>query len=107
MLNETQLLKPQVQIDVARDVSVAVLSKTISVIFRKEARVVVDGALKNEIRTAKEPVRALQLTTGLALGAALDHKDGFVGCMRALLLNGRPIDLSSYARRGESCYRPL
>ncbi|KOB71646.1 Uncharacterized protein OBRU01_10999, partial [Operophtera brumata] len=42
----------------------------------KEARVVVDGALKNEIRTGKEPVRALHLTTGLALGAALDRKDG-------------------------------
>ncbi|CAB3222790.1 unnamed protein product [Arctia plantaginis] len=67
---------------------------------RKEACVVVDGALKNEIRTAKEPVRALHLTTGLALGGALDHKDGFVGCMRALLLNGLPVDLRHYARRG-------
>ncbi|XP_063893286.1 neurexin-4 isoform X2 [Helicoverpa armigera] len=67
---------------------------------RKEARVVVDGALKNEIRTAKEPVRALHLTTGLVLGAALDRKDGFVGCVRALLLNGRPVDLRSYAQRG-------
>ncbi|CAK1598381.1 unnamed protein product [Parnassius mnemosyne] len=67
---------------------------------RKEARVVVDGALKNEIRTAAEPVRALQLTTALALGAALDRADGFVGCVRALLLNGRPVDLRAYVRRG-------
>ncbi|XP_052755482.1 neurexin-4 isoform X2 [Galleria mellonella] len=67
---------------------------------RKEARVVVDGALKNEIRTAKEPIRALQLTTALVLGASLDRKDGFVGCMRALLLNGRPQDLRAHARRG-------
>ncbi|XP_046963642.1 neurexin-4 isoform X2 [Vanessa cardui] len=67
---------------------------------RKEARVVVDGALKNEIRTAKEPVRALQLSTALALGAALDRKDGFVGCVRALLLNGRAVDLRRHARRG-------
>ncbi|XP_013164723.1 PREDICTED: neurexin-4 isoform X1 [Papilio xuthus] len=67
---------------------------------RKEARVVVDGALKNEIRTAKEPVRALHLTTALALGASLERTDGFVGCVRALLLNGRPVDLVSYARRG-------
>ncbi|CAG9559489.1 unnamed protein product [Danaus chrysippus] len=67
---------------------------------RKEARVVVDGALKNEIRTAKEPVRALQLATPLVLGASLDRKDGFVGCMRALLLNGRPVDLRGHARRG-------
>ncbi|KPJ11812.1 Neurexin-4 [Papilio machaon] len=67
---------------------------------RKEARVVVDGALKNEIRTAKEPVRALHLTTALALGASLERTDGFVGCVRALLLNGRPVDLLTYARRG-------
>ncbi|CAH2071974.1 unnamed protein product, partial [Iphiclides podalirius] len=67
---------------------------------RKEARVVVDGALKNEIRTAKEPVRALQLSTALALGAALDRGDGFVGCVRALLLSGRAVDLRAYARRG-------
>ncbi|XP_072939887.1 neurexin-4 [Epargyreus clarus] len=67
---------------------------------RKEARLVVDGALKSEIRTAKDPVRALHLTTGLALGASLDRKDGFVGCMRALLQNGIPVDLRSYAKRG-------
>ncbi|XP_041970280.1 neurexin-4 isoform X2 [Aricia agestis] len=67
---------------------------------RKEARLIVDGALKNEIRTAKEPARALQLTTALALGAALDRSDGFVGCIRALLLNGRPVDLRDLARRG-------
>lgn len=62
----------------------------------------VDGALKNEIRTAKEPLRALQLTSGLVLGAALDHKDGFVGCMRALLLNGKAVDLRAHARRGKA-----
>ncbi|KAL0832456.1 hypothetical protein ABMA28_000688 [Loxostege sticticalis] len=67
---------------------------------RKEARVVVDGALKNEIRTPADPARALHLTTALVLGAALDRSDGFVGCLRALLLNGRPVDLVSHARRG-------
>ncbi|XP_053603353.1 neurexin-4 isoform X1 [Plodia interpunctella] len=67
---------------------------------RKEARVVVDGALKNEIRLAREPERALRLLAPLALGAALDRSDGFVGCMRALLLNGQAVDLREYARRG-------
>ncbi|XP_060801715.1 neurexin-4 [Amyelois transitella] len=67
---------------------------------RKEARVVVDGALKNEIRTARAPVRALQLQAPLVLGAALDRSDGFVGCLRALLLNGRAADLRGLARRG-------
>ncbi|XP_028165435.1 neurexin-4 [Ostrinia furnacalis] len=67
---------------------------------RKEARVVVDGALKNEIRAPADPARALRLTTALVLGAALDRSGGFVGCMRALLLNGRPVDLAAHARRG-------
>ncbi|GBP09577.1 Neurexin-4 [Eumeta japonica] len=71
---------------------------------RKEARLVVDGALKNEIRTSKDPIRALQINSDLILGAAILDKeqstsDGFLGCMRALLLNGRPIDLRAYARR--------
>lgn len=68
---------------------------------------VVDGALKNEIRTAKEPVRALQLATPLVLGASLDRKDGFVGCMRALLLNGRPVDLRGHARRGATSLQTI
>ncbi|KAG7307721.1 hypothetical protein JYU34_006292, partial [Plutella xylostella] len=64
---------------------------------RKEARVVVDGALKNEIRTGRSAARALRLSSNLVLGAAADRKDGFVGCVRALLLNGRPVSLSQYA----------
>ncbi|XP_004931219.1 neurexin-4 isoform X1 [Bombyx mandarina] len=67
---------------------------------RKEARLVVDGALKNEIRTVGGTARALQLSTGLALGAALDRSDGLVGCLRALLLNGRPVHLAPLARTG-------
>ncbi|CAH0407172.1 unnamed protein product [Chilo suppressalis] len=67
---------------------------------RKEARVVVDGALKSEIRAPSEPARALHLTTALVVGAALDRSDGFVGCIRALLLNGRPVRLRALASRG-------
>lgn len=36
----------------------------------------------------------------MVIGATIDYRDGFVGCMRALLLNGQLIDLKSYARRG-------
>ncbi|XP_033339316.1 neurexin-4 isoform X1 [Megalopta genalis] len=66
---------------------------------RKEARIVVDGALKNEVREPPGPVRALHLTSDLVVGATTDFRDGYVGCIRALLLNGQLQDLRSYARQ--------
>jgi hypothetical protein len=33
-------------------------------------------------------------------GSTVDYRDGFVGCIRALLLSGQLIDLRSYANRG-------
>jgi len=67
---------------------------------RKEARIVIDGALKNEVREPLGPVRALHLTSDFVVGATTDYRDGFVGCIRSLLLNGQLQDLRSYARRG-------
>ncbi|XP_031832226.1 neurexin-4 isoform X3 [Nomia melanderi] len=67
---------------------------------RKEARIVVDGALKNEVREPPGPVRALHLTSDLVVGATTDYRDGYVGCIRALLLNGQLQDLRSFARQG-------
>ncbi|XP_047345060.1 neurexin-4 isoform X2 [Vespa velutina] len=67
---------------------------------RKEARIIIDGALKNEVREPPGPVRALHLTSDLVIGATVDYRDGFVGCVRALLLNGQLQDIRSYARRG-------
>ncbi|XP_077286493.1 neurexin-4 isoform X2 [Arctopsyche grandis] len=67
---------------------------------RKEARIVVDGSDKSEVREPPGPVRALQLNSPFVLGASVDYRDGFVGCIRALLLNGRPQDLRGYAERG-------
>lgn len=67
---------------------------------RKEARLVVDGALRAEVREPAGPVRALYLTSKLVIGATTDYRDGYVGCIRALLLNGRLTDLKSYAQRG-------
>lgn len=60
----------------------------------------VDGALKAEVREPLGPVRAIYLTTDLVIGATVDFHDGFVGCIRALLLNGIMVDLKSYANRG-------
>ncbi|KAF4517229.1 hypothetical protein B566_EDAN005283 [Ephemera danica] len=67
---------------------------------RKEARIVVDGALKAMVREPAGPVRALHLTSELVIGASVDYRDGYVGCIRALLLNGDMVDLRSYAERG-------
>lgn len=67
---------------------------------RKEAMLVIDGALKAEVRPPAGPVRALYLTSPLVIGASADYTDGFTGCIRALLLNGQLVDLRRYARRG-------
>ncbi|XP_018318496.1 neurexin-4 isoform X1 [Agrilus planipennis] len=66
---------------------------------RKGARLVVDGALKSEVREPPGPIRALHLTSPLVVGATVDYRDGFTGCIRSLLLNGNLVDLRSYARR--------
>ncbi|XP_055708283.1 neurexin-4 isoform X1 [Phlebotomus papatasi] len=67
---------------------------------RKEARLVVDGALKAEVREPPGPVRAIYLTSELVIGASYDYRDGYVGCIRALLLNGELVDLKYHARNG-------
>lgn len=67
---------------------------------RKEARIVIDGALKNQIREPPGPVRALHLTSDFVVGGTTQYRDGFVGCIRGLLLNGQLQDLRQYARRG-------
>lgn len=67
---------------------------------RKGARLVVDGALKSEVSEPPGPVRALHLTSSLVLGASVNYRDGFTGCIRAFLLNGQLVDLRSYARLG-------
>ncbi|XP_050293158.1 neurexin-4 isoform X2 [Anthonomus grandis grandis] len=67
---------------------------------RKEAMVVVDGSQKAQIREPPGPVRAIHLTSALVIGASTDYRDGYTGCMRALLINGKHVDLREYARRG-------
>lgn len=67
---------------------------------RKGARLVVDGALKSEVAEPPGPVRALYLTSNLVLGASVEYRDGYTGCIRAFLLNGQHIDLRKYARYG-------
>ena len=67
--------------------------------------VVVDGARKGQFKEPRGPVRPMLLDSGLFIGATRDFSDGFVGCMRALVLNGVNIDLQGEAvktdKRGE------
>jgi len=60
---------------------------------RKEAMVVIDGAQKTHLPEPVGPVRPFKLTSSLYVGATKEWTDGFVGCMRALVLNGVPVDL--------------
>ena len=67
---------------------------------RKEAMVVVDGARKGQVKEPRGPVRPMLLNADLYVGAKGDLTDGFVGCMRALVLNGVVVDLLGEARKG-------
>ncbi|XP_067118994.1 neurexin-4 isoform X3 [Centruroides vittatus] len=75
-----------------------------SVLFernRKEAKLILDG---NIVGTAKElvhPVRAFHFTSNLVIGASIDYREGYVGCIRAFMLNGKMVDLLSIAERGQ------
>lgn len=64
---------------------------------RIEARLIIDGALKSQIREPPGPIRAMHLTSPLVIGASVDLRDGFVGCMRGLMVNGRHLDMRAAA----------
>ena len=66
---------------------------------RKEAMVVVDGARKGQVEEPRGPVRPMLLDSGLFIGATQDFSDGYVGCMRALVLNGVIVDLVGEATK--------
>jgi len=62
---------------------------------RKEAVVIIDGAQKTQVPEQHGPVRPFKLTSPLYVGATnQEGDDGYVGCMRALVLNGVPVDLA-------------
>ena len=60
---------------------------------RKEAMVVIDGARKVTFDEPIGPVRPFKLTSKLYVGATKEYTDGYVGCLRALVLNGVAVDL--------------
>uniref|UniRef100_T1JED8 Neurexin-4 n=1 Tax=Strigamia maritima TaxID=126957 RepID=T1JED8_STRMM len=64
---------------------------------RKEARILVDGSHERVAPEPLGPIRAIHLTSNLVVGATVDYREGYVGCMRSLLLNGQPVPLQTYA----------
>ena len=64
---------------------------------KKEARLIIDNKLTAETRQSAGPIRAIQLTSNLVIGATVDYREGFVGCVRSFLLNGYFIDLYAMA----------
>lgn len=60
---------------------------------RKEARIVLDGTHTAQVKESTGPIRQPVLTSNLFVGARTDYKEGFLGCLRSLVLNGSPADL--------------
>ncbi|CAG7823734.1 unnamed protein product [Allacma fusca] len=62
---------------------------------RKQARLVVDGAFTSSVVQPPGQVRAIELDNkkGLYLGATVERRSGYVGCIRALTVNGIMMDI--------------
>lgn len=64
---------------------------------RKQAHIVVDGSESVTMDEKPERVHPLHLPGNLVIGASVDYKDGYVGCLRAFMLNGEPVHLRERA----------
>lgn len=67
---------------------------------KKEARLVVDGQISTNMATRLTSSRGLPISSHLFVGATEDYKEGYVGCMRSLLINGQFIDIYKFAKAG-------
>ncbi|XP_077561755.1 neurexin-4 [Haemaphysalis longicornis] len=64
---------------------------------RKQARIVVDGSQSGEADEKPDRAHALHLPGSLVIGASVDYREGFVGCLRAFMVNGQPLHLRERA----------
>lgn len=69
---------------------------------KKEAKLVVDGQISTNVATrpamtSRSPTTS---TLHLSVGANEDFREGYVGCMRSLLINGQSMDIYKVAREG-------
>ena len=65
---------------------------------KKEARLVIDGKFASDVKTLNGQIRPFHLTSRIVIGATIDEREGYVGCLRSLMLNGNFVDLMGMAR---------
>lgn len=65
---------------------------------KKEARLVIDGKFSSDVKTLNSQVRPFHLTSRIVIGATVEEREGYVGCLRSLMLNGYFIDLAGMTR---------
>ncbi|XP_077562940.1 neurexin-4-like isoform X2 [Haemaphysalis longicornis] len=63
----------------------------------KQAHIIVDGGDSATMNEPPDRVQALHLPESLVIGASVDRKDGYVGCLRAFMVNGEPLRLREWA----------
>uniref|UniRef100_A0A6G1SLQ2 Neurexin-4 n=2 Tax=Aceria tosichella TaxID=561515 RepID=A0A6G1SLQ2_9ACAR len=68
---------------------------------KKEAKLVVDGQISSNVASRHTAGRSSSTTIHLFVGATEDFKEGYVGCMRSLLINGKAIDIYKPAQQGQ------
>ena len=68
---------------------------------RKQARIVVDGSMTDTRPQSQGQVRAIELTSELYIGSNVEYREGYVGCMRAVTINGIMLDLKTAVERQE------
>lgn len=66
---------------------------------RKQARLVVDGSQSSTVQQPAGQVRAIELNSELYVGSGVDFRDGYVGCLRALMVNGIMLDMRNAAEQ--------
>lgn len=59
-----------------------------------------DGRYASENRENSDQSVPLYLTSYFVIGATTEYREGFLGCMRALMINGVQVELVKYARQG-------
>lgn len=67
---------------------------------RKEAKLVVDGQISSNVLSRQATSRSASASIHLFVGATEDFKEGYVGCMRGLLINGQATNIYKPAQDG-------
>jgi len=67
---------------------------------RREVKLMIDGKASKSIENKRGSFRPFNISSKWVVGATVDEKEGYVGCMRALSINGHFVDLKSIVTQG-------